>query len=107
MPKEYRLRNSLKQTHHLLTKISQSACVSSDSEESSASTDSGDLAHIPVDHSLSLENLSLYENNSMEDFNSKLNTLMGIVERMATTQTEHATLFNQIQSRLNENTPRA
>lgn len=101
MPKEHKVRNSLKQTHHLLSKIRNSACVSSDSD-SSESTDSGDLAHIPIKNIPSLEILSLNDNNNMEEVNAKLQTMMQMMEALAKQQTEHATYFSQIQTQTNQ-----
>lgn len=101
MTKTRKSENALKKTRKLFKSVKLSNCETSDSEESISSVESGDLAHIPIKNTPSLENLSLNEGNSMEQFSAELQKMMQLMESFAAKQKEHDTMFGQIERHLN------
>lgn len=93
-------KTALKNARSLLQTLKNSNCISSDSEESVSSTDSGEFSHTPLQSTPPIEILSL-KDTDMEQIATQLREMMAMMEQFSAKQKEHDSMFEQIDAHLN------
>lgn len=115
MPRVPKRKSALRKARDFLSVINNSNCGSSDSEESTTSIESGDLAHIPIKNLPEIENISiegddkipvdkfphpLEEDDIMDQIGSQLERMMAMMADLNSKQQQQDGLLLQLQSHM-------